>query len=130
MTAYRNNSWILFLSITSLLVGIFCLARISLNLLIFPTYPVSGVLPIFQPTYIPVSTPVSSCNMSQVYYDQQGMPTTTPSEAEKKQSEQSKEQCIQNIVETRNATLLNDLGTTGFFLFLGLVLLGIRRFIK
>lgn len=131
MTAFRNNSWILFLSILALLIGLFCLVRVGLNLTMFPTYPVGGVFPIFQPSYLPTTVSESSCNTSsQVYYDAQGMPTSTPSEAEKAQSEQSEKLCVQNVVDTRNAVRGNDFGTTALFLFLGLSLLGIRRFIK
>lgn len=131
MTAFRNNSWILFLSILSLLLGLFCLIRVGLNLTMFPTYPVGGVLPILQPSYLPSVVSESSCNTSsQVYYDASGMPTSTPSEAEKAQSAQSEKLCIQNVADTRNAVMWNDFGTTAIFLFLGLSLLGIRRFIK
>lgn len=152
--ASKNSSaysWLTFLGILFLLIGIFASFRTVFNMVAFDKYPQMGVLPVSifpEDSFYPRE---ADCNYPAPYQalDTQpmtiesepvsGSSTTTPDdktvavssnevEPQQKTFEQKQmEACLANIEESRKTTKVNDISKSLFFLFVGAGLLISRR---
>lgn len=109
-----------------LLIGLYCGLRIGVNTVVFDRYPTTGVLQIASfPMY---GQREEDCDFSTPYYSFDGKPRSA-TEAETKIETEQAQRCMSSIQETRRVSLIQDIGTASFFLFLGIGILASRRFI-
>lgn len=125
----KANTFVSLLGLLLLLLGIYMTVRTGINLVYFKKYPTTGVMSFITPFGMPYSQREEDCMFyPQTYFKPDGQPRTATKE-EKKMEEQQKNVCISGVVQTREATKINDISSSLLFLFLGLgVLIGKRYF--
>lgn len=154
--ASKNSSaysWLTFLGILLLLIGIFASVRTVFNLVAFDKYPQLGVVPstifpgdMYYPRETdcnfpapypveplietqPITIESESVDLSgKVIKGEKIVVTPTPYKEKPKETyeEKQKKSCLANVEESRQATKMNDISKSLFFLFLGGGLLASR----
>jgi len=128
-TKSKVHTVIAFIGVICLLVGIFATIRTGLHLTMFKKYPSTGVLTLSFYGYIPYGQREEDCIIyPQTYYTPDGK-TRIATEDEKKMEKTQKDNCLSNILYTREMTKMNDIGISLFFLFMGVGILVSKRFI-
>ncbi len=123
------SPWITFIGIVLLLIGIFASARTIYNITVMPTYPQSGVLFFNTTGMVPYYQSASDCAQTQPYYGQDGN-VRQPSAEEQKQQNMTQQNCLKGVTNAQQQAKMNDIGTSVFFVFLGLGVLLSRRFLR
>lgn len=126
---HHPSSWITFIGIVFLLIGIFASARTIYNIATMPAYPQSGVLYFNTSGMVPYFQRASDCTQTQPYYGQDGT-VRQPNEAEQKQQTMTQDNCLKGVTDAQQQAKTNDIGTSVFFVFLGLGVLLSRRFLN
>ncbi len=119
-------SWITFIGVVLLLIGIYGAVRTGINLSFFEKYPPEGILgiPWAQPYY---PQREQECMYPHPYYEPDGK-TTRPATPEEKENEAISTQiCLDGAREARERAKINDLSQSVLFLFLGIGILTTRR---
>lgn len=125
----HSHPWITFIGIVLLLIGIFASVRTLYNTTMLAAYPQSGVLYFNMSGMVPYYQRASDCIQNQPYYGADGAVRESSAE-EKKQQMLTQENCLKGVVDTQAQAKTNDIGTSAFFLFLGVGVLLSRRFIR
>lgn len=126
-TESKANTWITFIGVVLLLIGVYATVRTAINLKLFDKYPQTGVL-VFnfggQPIY---SQREEDCFMPRIYYkvDAQTVRPSTPEE--KEQEKRDQKSCLSSVSESRNTAKVNDISQSLLFLFLGIGVLATRK---
>ena len=122
----KSHSWILFIGIFLILIGLYATGRTVINILAFPKYPTTGVLNISMMGIAPYEQREEDCYYPQTYYDIEGkLRTATPEE--KEQEKVNEERCLSSVKSSREATKANDISQSVLFLFLGTGVLIARK---
>lgn len=126
--SYSSHPWITFIGIVLLLIGIFASVRTLYNTTMM-AYPQSGVLYFNMSGMAPYYQRASDCIQNQPYYGADGAVRESNAE-EKKQQMLTQENCLKGVADAQHQAKTNDIGTSVFFLFLGVGVLLSRRFIR
>lgn len=110
----KVGSWVLFIGIMLLLIGIYAAGRTAINLVFLDKYPQGGVLSININGAPPYFQKESDCLYPSTYVDD----TKTP-EQRKEEDKRQQEICLSNVLEERERTKINDISQAMLFLFLG-----------
>lgn len=121
------KSWILFIGVVLLILGIFGTLRTAINISVLDKYPTAGVLNINPfvtvPTYMPRE---SDCYyLSAPIYD----PSGNPIPGQDAQSLTQQENCLKGIEEDRKNAKVNDISRSLLFLLLGIGILSCTKFL-
>lgn len=125
------SSWITFIGVILLLLGIYGSVRTVINMYAFEKYPQGGVLSINLSGQPPYYQKESDCSYPpSPMYDAAGKPLPiTPEQA--KIDAQNKANCLAGVQDAREQAKVNDISQSLLFLFLGVgVLVSHRFFIK
>lgn len=120
------KSWILFIGLVLLLLGIFGSLQTTINLLFLEKYPTNGVLNIgFTPSYYPRE---SDCFYPPApTFDPSGNPVQT---FDNPSSKLQQETCLAGIAEDRQNAKANDISKSFLFLILGLGILTSPKYLS
>jgi hypothetical protein len=127
-TESRVNSWITFIGVMLLLLGIYGSVRTVINMYAFDKYPQGGVLSINlsgQPPYFQKET---DCNYPPTPSYAPDGKMIPPSAEQAKIDAQNKANCLASVKDTREQAKVNDISQSLLFLFLGIGVLVSRRF--
>lgn len=114
------HSFVPFVAVVFLLLGVYVGLRTGLNILTMKKYPTVGVLSGVNPFFPPYFQREEDC-----YY-----PGPYPStEADKKMQAEQEKRCLDGVQAARDLAKANDINTSVLFLFLGAGLLISKRFI-
>lgn len=131
MPSFKNNPWFLFFGILLTLIGVFLALRVAFNFTAYNgRYPVYGVFPISFVASYPSLQTETDCLAPKTYYGPGGEVTSTPSADQMMQGKNDEDACLRSVAEQRLSSKTTDIAQTAFFLFLGLGILGVRRFVK
>lgn len=122
----RANTWVTFIGVILLLVGIYASARTVINLKAFSKYPQAGVLSFSFGGQAPYYQRESDCSYPQSYYAPDGQ-VRPPTDAEKKQEQDTVKRCVDAVTDSREQAKVNDISQSLLFLFLGVGVLASRR---
>lgn len=124
----KGNSWILFVGVLLLLIGIYAFSRTIINMVAFPKYPNTGVLSMNFSGAPPYSQREEDCIYSRLYYKDDGQTTRPPTVEEKAQDTTDEKKCLSSVAEGRETAKVNDISQSTLFLFLGIGVLLFRKF--
>lgn len=110
----KVSSWVLFIGVLLLLIGIYAAGRTAINLIFFQKYPQGGVLSININGAPPYFQKESDCLYPSTYVDD----TKSP-EQRKEEDRRQQEICLSNVSEERERAKINDISQAMMFLFLG-----------
>lgn len=105
-----------------LLVGIFASVKTAINMVAFTKYPTSGVLSMSFFGPLSYQQREEDCTNPQIYYSTDNK-IRQPTKDEKENEMNQQKICINSVGFTREATKVNDVSLSIFFLFLGVGLL-------
>ena len=124
----EKTNWFSGVAVISLLIGIFMVARVSLNIATYSTYPTFGALPLnlnFTPIYTQTE---SDCEGMMPYPVASNDPAYNPQQ-QAQQAQYDKENCLRSVKEQRVQIEYTDITLAVFFTFLGLGMLLLRKFL-
>lgn len=127
-TESKMSSWVTFIGVVLLLLGIYGSVRTVINMYAFDKYPQGGVLALNlsgQPPYYQKETDCSY--PTSPVYDSVGKPIPITAEQEKMDA-QNKINCLASVKDAREQAKVNDISQSLLFLFLGVGVLVSRRF--
>lgn len=122
------SSFVSFLAVLFLLLGVYVGLRTGLNILTMKKYPTVGVLSGVNPFFPPYVQREEDCYYPTPYFSLDGK-SRPPTPEEKKMEEDQKKRCIDSVQAARDLAKTNDINTSVLFLFLGAGLLVSKRFI-
>lgn len=122
------NTWITFIGVILLLIGIYGTTRTIVNLKVFEKYPQTGVLSLnlggYGTTYYQRE---EECTYPRTYYTMDGLKVRPPTPQEKEQEKTDIRNCLTGVFEARQSAKINDISQSFLFLFLGIGVLVTRR---
>jgi hypothetical protein len=121
-----SHSWILFIGIFLILIGVYAAGRTVINIVAFPKYPTTGVLSTSLMGFVPYEQREEDCMYVQTYYDEEGN-VRTSTDVEREQEQMNTDRCLDSIQSSRDAAKANDIGQSALFLFLGAGVLIARK---
>lgn len=130
MSSFKNNPWFLFFGILLTLIGVFLSLRVAFNFVYYTNYPVYGALPVSFTAVYPSLQTEADCLAPKTYYGPGGEISASPSADQVMQAKNDEDSCLRSVSEQRLSSKTSDIAQTAFFLFLGLGILGIRKFLK
>ena len=110
----KVSSWVLFIGIMLLLIGIYAAGRTAINLAFFQKYPQGGVLSININGVPPYYQKESDCLYPSTYVDD-----TKTQEQRMTDEKKQQEICLSNVSDERERAKINDISQSMLFLFLG-----------
>lgn len=116
----RPASWMFFIAVILVLLGLYAGVRTAVNIAFIDKYPAGGVIPIYFGTYGPLYQREEDCTYTRLYYKDDGHTTRPATEEEKAQEAQDTKNCLNGVREARVSAKVNDISTSLLFLFLGL----------
>jgi len=123
----KAPTWITFIGLMLVLVGLYATVRTGINLAAFEKYPQGGVLSFnIGSMPVPYFQQEKDCNYPQTFYDNSGK-IRPASPEEKANVEVQKQQCLDSVKEMRNQAKINDISQSLLFLFLGVGVLVTRK---
>ncbi len=123
----KTNTWITFIGVILLLIGIYASVRTVINLKAFERYPQEGVVSFSfggQPAYYQRE---EDCSYPRTYYDVTGQKTRPPTDEEKEQEKRDQKNCLSSVKDARERAKVNDISQSLLFLFLGVGVLTTRK---
>ncbi len=126
MKQQKSSNWISFISIVCILIGFYALARLTFNLVAYPAYPMTGVIPFFQTNqYVQQERDCQYPPMT--YYNTDG--NMRKATAEEMQFEtQQRQMCLDTVRDARILAKTNDINFSLFFLFIGIGIVVTKKF--
>lgn len=124
----RMSSWMTFIGVVLLLLGVYGSVRTAINIYAFDKYPQGGVLSINlsgQPPYYQKET---DCNYPPTPSYAPDGKMIPPSVEQAKIDAQNKANCLASVKDAREQAKINDIAQSALFLFLGLGILVSHRF--
>lgn len=122
----RLHSWVYFLGIILLLLGLYASVRTAINLALFDKYPQGGVisLSIFgMPQYYQRE---QDCFYPQPMFSPDGK-SIEPTEEQVQMQKKQQQLCLEGVAESRQTAKVSDISQSVLFLFLGAGLLLARK---
>lgn len=124
----KTNTWITFIGVILVLIGIYGSVRTIVNLKAFERYPQEGVLNFtlgMMQTYYPQRE--EDCSYPRTYYEANGQKTRSATDEEKAQEKRDEKNCLTGVKEARERAKVNDISQSLLFLFLGVGVLVSRK---
>ena len=122
------HSFVPFISVIFLLLGVYVGLRTGLNMLTMKKYPTVGVMSGLNPFFPPYAQRDEDCYFPTPYFSPDGQ-SRQPSQEEKKMEQDQKKRCLDGVQAARDLAKTNDINTAILFLFLGAGLLVSKKFI-
>lgn len=124
----KTNSWITFIGIILLLIGLYASVRTIVNLKAFDKYPQEGVISFsFGGMMPPYYQREQDCTYVRTYFEINGQKTRPATDEEKAQEKRDTESCLSGIEDARERAKVNDISQSLLFLFLGVGVLVSRK---
>lgn len=122
----RPYTWVTFIGVILVLIGIYASARTIINFGIFDKYPTEGVLTFNFTGTPPYFQREEDCLYPTTYFTPDGKPR--PATKEEKESEKVQQKnCVEGVKESRKKAKVNDVSQSLLFLLLGGGVLVSRR---
>jgi hypothetical protein len=126
----KANTWVTFIGVVLLLIGIYATVRTAVNLVAFEKYPSTGVLTLNfsgMPAYMQRE---QDCFYPMTYTTPNGAPRAATAD-EKENEKKQQEICLSGVADARENAKVNDISQALLFLVLGAgVLISRRIFFK
>ena len=130
----KGKNWVNIIGFIILLLGIYGIARTSINLMAFDKYPFGGIFPSLPIGLVYQSQPYyqteTSCIYEQVYYAPDNITPREQTETEKRVAKSTETNCINGIKEQRDIAKINDISNSLLFFIIGIGVLGYKKILK
>lgn len=122
----KGNTWLLFIGVVLILIGLYASIRTLVNLTVYDKYPTEGVLSFNSNSY---QQKESDCTYEQIYYTQDNKPRPG-TEEEIARDKKQQTTCLNNVAQARQNAKTNDITQSVIFLALGAGVLFLRKFLS
>ncbi len=127
MSDSRVVSWITFIGLVLVLIGVYLSVKTIINYIAFNKYPTGGVLNLNLAGITAYPQREQDCLSPQIYYLPDGRTTRPASQEEKDNEKIQQKNCLDGIKDSREQAKVNDISESLLFLFLGIGLLTTKK---